>query len=94
MKYAIFILPFLISSCTQNIVTLPEYQHSNLRYTILGIVIDQNNSDAKVKSLGILRLDTMKNYEKALSLYRSAGFYEIERYNDNYIAEVYMEKRL
>lgn len=58
------------------------------------LLLEHVISEAKVNSLGILRLDTMKSYEKALNLYRSAGFYEIERYNDNNVAEVYMEKRL
>ena len=69
---------------------LPEYQGKGYGRLLLDNLIDE----ARKKSLSILRLDTMKSYEKALNLYRSTGFYEIERYNDNYRAEVYMEKRL
>ncbi len=58
------------------------------------LLLDHIINEAKQKSLRILRLDTMKSYEKALNLYRSAGFYEIGRYNDNCVAEVYMEKRV
>jgi ribosomal protein S18 acetylase RimI-like enzyme len=74
----------------KRMAVLREYQGKGYGRLLLDNLINE----ARMKSLCILRLDTMKSYEKALNLYRSAGFYEIERYNDNYVAEVYMEKRL
>ena len=74
----------------KRMAVLPEYQGKGYGRLLLDNLIDE----ARKKSLSILRLDTMKSYEKALNLYRSTGFYEIERYNDNYRAEVYMEKRI
>lgn len=50
--------------------------------------------EAYVRDLKILRLDTMRNYVKALNLYIKIGFYEISRYNDNFDAEIYMELKL
>ena len=35
-------------------------------------------------------LDSMKGYDRALRLYRSLGFAETERYNDNDRADVFM----
>ena len=74
----------------KRMAVLPEYQGKGYGRLLLDNLVDE----AIRKSLSKLRLDTMKSYEKALNLYRSTGFYEIERYNDNYRAEVYMEKRL
>lgn len=50
--------------------------------------------EAYFRDLKILRLDTMKSYQKALNLYIKMGFYEISRYNDNFDADIYMEVRL
>lgn len=38
-----------------------------------------------------MRLDTRKQFSAAQHLYRSVGFQEIERYNDNEHAELYFE---
>jgi len=51
----------------------------------------------KAKELGYkkMRLDTLETMMEAISLYKSMGFYEIEKYRDNPIKEVvYMEKKL
>jgi ribosomal protein S18 acetylase RimI-like enzyme len=74
----------------KRMAVLPECQGKGYGRLLLDNLIDE----ARMKSLNILRLDTMRSYEKALNLYRSTGFYEIERYNDNYLAEIYMEKKL
>ena len=74
----------------KRMAVLPECQGQGYGRVLLNNLIDE----ARKKSLRILRLDTMKRYEKTLNLYRSTGFYEIERYNDNHLAEVYKEKRL
>lgn len=74
----------------KRMAVLPEYQGKGYGRLLLNNLIDE----AKKKSLTILRLDTIKSYKKALNLYRSTGFYEIESYNDNELAEVYMEKKL
>jgi GNAT superfamily N-acetyltransferase len=48
------------------------------------------------RSLGyeLLRLDTGPKQPDAEHLYRSAGYAEIENYNDNYMASFWGEKRL
>jgi ribosomal protein S18 acetylase RimI-like enzyme len=74
----------------KRMAVLPECQGKGYGRLLLDNLIDE----ARRKSFCILRLDTMKSYEKALNLYRSSGFYEIEPYNDNSVAEVYMEKKL
>jgi ribosomal protein S18 acetylase RimI-like enzyme len=74
----------------KRMAVLPECQGKGYGRLLLDHIVEE----AKLRSLDIHRLDTMKSYEKALNLYRSAGFYEIDCYNDNTMAEVYMEKRL
>ena len=39
-------------------------------------------------------LDSSKNLDAARALYLNAGFVDIPRYNDNYRADVFMERRL
>jgi GNAT superfamily N-acetyltransferase len=39
-------------------------------------------------------LDSSKNLDVARALYLNAGFVDIPRYNDNYRADVFMERRL
>ncbi|MFT3736433.1 MAG: GNAT family N-acetyltransferase [Rhodocyclaceae bacterium] len=41
-----------------------------------------------------IRLDTMKKSEAALIVFRKFGFHEIPKYNNNEVAEIFMEKRL
>jgi ribosomal protein S18 acetylase RimI-like enzyme len=39
-------------------------------------------------------LDSSKNLDAARKLYLKAGFVDIPRYNDNYRADVFMERKL
>lgn len=52
--------------------------------------------EAEAARLGLdtLRLDTSSHLEEALALYRSAGYREVPRYNDNPYAAHWFEKRL
>ncbi len=69
---------------------LPSHQ----RQGIGKMLMDHAISFATQKSLNKIRLDTMKKYESAMSVYLKNGFYEISKYNDNHIAEIFMEKSL
>jgi ribosomal protein S18 acetylase RimI-like enzyme len=74
----------------KRIAVLPNYQGRGYGKKLLNHLL----AVAKTNSLTILRLDTMKSLAKALNLYYHLGFYEIERYNDNFRAEVFMELKL
>jgi GNAT superfamily N-acetyltransferase len=49
---------------------------------------------AKEMQLSELRLDTTRKLERAIALYRSAGFVEVPNYNDNEFADIWMSKNL
>ncbi len=49
---------------------------------------------AEEMQLSELRLDTNRKLDTAITLYRSAGFVEVQRYNDNEFADIWMSKRL
>jgi putative acetyltransferase len=69
---------------------LPEYQGKGYGKLLLAHAIE------KAKSYGyeFIRLDATKSLVKAILLYRKFGFYEIERYNDNIYAQVFMEAKI
>ena len=46
--------------------------------------------DAKVLGYKRMFLDSKSEYEKAIALYRKAGFVDTEKYNDNDAADVFM----
>lgn len=52
--------------------------------------------ERRARSLGCetVRLDTAARFTEAVALYRSSGYREIPRYNDNPYAELWFEKRL
>ena len=50
--------------------------------------------NANKKELHILRLDTMRNSIAARKIFEKYGFQEINKYNDNEIAEIFMELKL
>lgn len=49
---------------------------------------------AKEMAMSELLLDTRGELDAALGLYRSAGFHEVPRYNDNEVADYWFAKRL
>ena len=69
---------------------LPANQGQGLGQKLIGHAIDVAISNGLKK----LRLDTMKSSKVAFSIFRKNGFYEIEKYNDNEVAEIFMEKIL
>lgn len=66
---------------------LPEYQDKGYGKSMMSQVIEFARQAGFIK----LRLDTEKQSYKAISVFRSFGFYEIPKYNDNDIAEIFME---
>jgi putative acetyltransferase len=71
----------------KSMYVLPEYQGRGHGRNLMNYAIGQ----AKEKGYKYIRLDTTKDSEKAINLYRTTGFYEIDRYNDNSFTEVFME---
>ena len=69
---------------------LPSFQGQGLGRSLIGHAIDV----AVGNGLERLRLDTMKSSQVALSIFRKNGFHAIEKYNDNDVAEIFMEKVL
>ncbi|WP_348945114.1 GNAT family N-acetyltransferase [Chitinibacter sp. FCG-7] len=67
---------------------LPSHQRQGLG----GALIAHAIGFAKLSGLKKIRLDSMKQSTAALAIFRKHGFYEIPKYNDNPVAEVFMEK--
>lgn len=68
----------------------PSVQGQGLGHQLMTHAIEA----AKRNRLKKLRLDTMKSSERALKIFKANGFYAIEKYNNNDIAEIFMEKDL
>ncbi|MEC5385463.1 GNAT family N-acetyltransferase [Uliginosibacterium sp. H3] len=68
----------------------PDFQGRGWGNRLITHAIDVAVGNRLVK----LRLDTMRKSEVALLVFRKHGFHEIPKYNDNQIAEVFMEKDL
>jgi len=66
---------------------LPEYQDKGYGKSMMSQIIEFARQAGFIK----LRLDTEKQSYKAISVFRSFGFYEIPKYNNNDIAEIFME---
>ena len=66
---------------------LPEYQGQGYGKLLLKHVIDC----AREQRFSKICLDTRKQFSAAHHLYRSAGFVETDKYNDNEKAELYFE---
>ncbi|QGQ95022.1 GNAT family N-acetyltransferase [Paenibacillus psychroresistens] len=66
---------------------LPEYQDKGYGKNMMSQIIEFARQAGLIK----LRLDTEKQSYKAMSVFRSFGFYEIPKYNDNDIAEIFLE---
>jgi ribosomal protein S18 acetylase RimI-like enzyme len=68
----------------------PEASGLGLSRRLLGALEDQ----ARGRGLSRVRLDTNRSLSEAQSLYRSAGYREIARFNDNPYADFWFEKAL
>lgn len=66
---------------------LPEYQGKGYGRLLLEYAIDY----ARKQRYNKICLDTRKQFSAAQHLYRSSGFRETEKYNDNERAELYFE---
>lgn len=66
---------------------LPEYQGKGYGRLLLNYAIDY----AKEHKYNKIFLDTRKQFSAAQHLYKSTGFRETEKYNDNDRAELYFE---
>ncbi|MCX7922726.1 MAG: GNAT family N-acetyltransferase [Clostridia bacterium] len=69
---------------------LPDYQGNGYGKLLLTRVV----VSAREKGIKVLRLSAKKEAERAIGLYRKMGFYDIPRYSENPIAQVFMEMRL
>lgn len=69
---------------------LPEYQCRGYGKKLLKYALEQ----AENIGYRYIRLDTRLESVKAINLYKATGFYEIERYNDNEMAELFMEMEI
>ena len=79
------------STCElKRMYVLRDFRRLGLGQKLLGIAIDF------AKSVGYSRivLDSSKTLDAARALYLKNGFVDIARYNDNYRADVFMERRL
>lgn len=68
----------------------PNFQGQGFGHKLITHAIDV----AARQQLKALRLDTMKSAERALTIFKANGFYEIKKYNNNDIADLFMEKNL
>lgn len=57
-------------------------------------LLDELERHARQRDVTVVRLDTNRSLKEAISLYRSAGFVEINRFNEEPYAHHWFEKRL
>ena len=69
---------------------LPDYQGNGYGTMLMELLINESIK----RGLKKLRLDTMKKSLQAISIFKKHYFYEIPKYNDNDIAEIFMERVL
>ena len=84
-------LKHLESTCElKRMYVLKGFRRLGIGSTMLDIATDF------ARNIGYSRivLDSSKNLVAARALYLNAGFVDIPRYNDNYRADVFMERRL
>lgn len=67
-----------------------SYHGQGLGYMLLSKAIEC----AKQEGYSELYLDTLSTSERAIRLYKSVGFEETSRYNDNQVADVFMVLKL
>ena len=84
-----------------NLVTRPFQKSDSDKVIefISDIIVNECHDDIAIdfaKSVGYSRivLDSSKALHPARALYLKNGFVDIPRYNDNYRADVFMERRL
>lgn len=71
------------------------YLHKDYRGKGLGsLLMSVSVNEAKSRGFKKILLDSMLKYEDALRLYEKFGFENIDRYNDNAMAEVFMKMDL
>ena len=71
----------------KRLFVLPEYQGKGYGKLLLKYAIDY----AREQHYNKMCLDTRKQFSAAQHLYRSSGFQETDKYNDNEHAELYFE---
>lgn len=71
----------------KRLFVLPQYQGNGCGRMLLKYAIDY----AREQRYNKICLDTRKQFSAAQHLYRSSGFRETEKYNDNERAELYFE---
>ncbi|BAY08237.1 GNAT family N-acetyltransferase [Calothrix sp. NIES-2098] len=69
---------------------LPLYQGKGIGKLLIKHLL----LNAQKTELNILRLDTMRKSIAARKIFEKYGFQEINKYNDNEIAEIFMELKL
>lgn len=69
---------------------LQKYHGQGLGSKLLKKAVDYANSAGYKK----MYLDTLSTSTRAIRLYEKAGFRRIERYNENFVADVFMVKEL
>jgi len=57
-------------------------------------LISELEAHARGHGVGVLRLDTNRALDEAIALYRSAGYAEVPRFNDEPYADFWFEKQL
>ena len=57
-------------------------------------LLDELEQHARRRDVPAIRLDTNRSLVEAINLYRSAGFVEVEPFNDEHYAHHWFEKQL
>ncbi|MCM1047222.1 MAG: GNAT family N-acetyltransferase [Clostridiales bacterium] len=74
----------------KSLYLLEQYHKKGLGYQLLKTAILKAGQDGYKE----MYLDTLSSSTKAISLYEKMGFVRIERYNNNYAADVFMVLKL
>ena len=74
----------------KSLYLLEQYHKKGLGYQLLKTAILKAGQDGYKE----MYLDTLSSSTKAISLYEKMGFVRIERYNNNYVADVFMVLKL
>ncbi len=74
----------------KSLYLLEQYHKKGLGYQLLKTAILKARQDGYKE----MYLDTLSSSTKAVSLYEKMGFVRIERYNTNYIADIFMVLKL